>query len=175
MRASRISLFLAWVCAASASLAAAQTEVVRLGFASPLTGPQAHYGEDNLRGARMAIEELNAASPRIGSKAVRFELLAEDDQADPRTGTLVAQRLVDAGIRGMIRHFNSAVTLPASRIYHEAGIRSCRFPPTSSTPGRVTERAFRMMADDDKQGGALGRHAVARLGLKRLAVRGSSA
>ena len=128
MRASRISLFLAWVCAASASLAAAQTEVVRLGFASPLTGPQAHYGEDNLR-----------------------------------------------GIRGMIRHFNSAVTLPASRIYHEAGIRSCRFPPTSSTPGRVTERAFRMMADDDKQGGALGRHAVARLGLKRLAVRGSSA
>ena len=139
MRASRISRFLAWVCAASASLAAAQTEVVRLGFASPLTGPQAHYGEDNLRGARMAIEELNAASPRIGSKAVRFELLAEDDQADPRTGTLVAQRLVDAGIRGMIGHLNSGVTLPASRIYHEAGI-----PQLSvSTNVKYTRQGYR--------------------------------
>src|SRR5687768_12269567 len=83
-------------------LAAEPQHVVRIGFASPLTGPQAHYGRDNRNGAQMAIDELNAQPLTIGGRAVRFELLAEDDQADPKTGTIVAQRLVDAGIRGMV-------------------------------------------------------------------------
>ena len=144
--------------------------VVRIGFASPLTGPQAHYGKDNLNGARMAIDELNAATPTIGGKAVKLELVAEDDQADPKTGTIVAQRLVDAGIRGMVGHFNSGVTLPASRIYHDAGVPqlSVSTNPKYTRQGYAT--AFRLMADDDKQGAALGRYAVRRLGLKRLAI-----
>lgn len=145
-------------------------QVVRIGFASPLTGSQAHYGQDNLNGARMAIDELNARSPGIGGRPVRFELMAEDDQADPRTGTVVAQRLVDAGIRGMVGHFNSGVSIPASKIYSDAGI-----PQISvSTAVRYTRQGyrttFRMMADDDQQGAALGRYATGRLKLKRLAV-----
>ena len=145
-------------------------EAVKIGFASPLTGPQAHYGQDNLNGARMAIEELNAAKMRIGGKAVRFELLVEDDQADPRTGTVVAQRLVDAGARGVIGHFNSGVSIPASKIYADAGI-----PQLSvSTAVRYTRQgfstAFRLMTDDDQQGAALGRYATGPLKLKRLAV-----
>ena len=101
---------------------------------------------------------------------MRFELVAEDDQADPKTGTIVAQRLVDAGIRGMVGHFNSGVTIPASRIYHDAGIPqlSVSTNPKYTRQGYAT--AFRLMADDDKQGAALGEYAVRRLGLKRLAV-----
>ncbi len=145
-------------------------QIVKIGFASPLTGPQAHYGQDNLNGARMAIDELNARSPGIGGRPVRFELMAEDDQADPRTGTIVAQRLVDAGIRGMAGHFNSGVSIPASRIYSDAGI-----PQISvSTAVRYTRQGyksvFRVMADDDQQGAALGRYATGPLKLKRLAV-----
>ena len=35
--------------------------VVRLGHAAPLTGPQAHIGKDNENGARLAVEDANAA------------------------------------------------------------------------------------------------------------------
>src|SRR5688572_33326940 len=79
---------------AGASALAQQS--VKIGFASPLTGPQAHYGVDNRNGAQMAIDELNTRSVALGGRPVKFELVAEDDQADPKTGTIAAQRLVDA-------------------------------------------------------------------------------
>src|SRR5262245_36770002 len=74
-------------------------EVVKIGFASPLTGGQAHYGKDNQNGAQMAVDELNARGVKIGGTAVKFEMLSEDDQADPKVGTVVAQKLVDSGIK----------------------------------------------------------------------------
>jgi branched-chain amino acid transport system substrate-binding protein len=155
---------------AAQSVHAQAPEVVKIGFASPLTGPQAHCGKDNLNGARMAIDEFNARAPRIGGRPVKFALVVGDDQADPRTGTIVAQQMVDARIRGMVGHFNSGVSIPASRIYHDAGIPQL----TVSTAVKYTRQgyrtAFRLMADDDQQGAALGRYAVNRLGLKRLAV-----
>ena len=114
---------LALAAALVLSGASAQAQpVVKIGFASPLTGPQAHYGIDNRNGARMAIDELNTRGTALGGKPVKFELVAEDDQADPKTGTIVAQRLVDAGIRGMVGHFNSGVTIPASLVYAENGM-----------------------------------------------------
>ena len=75
---------------------AAPEVVVKIGQVSPLTGPQAHLGKDNENGARLAIDEANAKGLTIGGKKVRFELLSEDDQADPKQGTIVAQKLVDA-------------------------------------------------------------------------------
>src|SRR5688572_19482871 len=74
--------------------------VVKIGQVSPLTGPQAHLGKDNDNGARLAIEEANAKGLVIGGAKVRFELLSEDDQADPKTGTIVAQKLVDGKVAG---------------------------------------------------------------------------
>jgi len=145
-------------------------DLIKIGFASPLTGPQAHYGKDNFNGARMAIDELNARQPRIGGRAVKFELAVGDDQADPRTGTIVAQQLVDVRIRGMVGHFNSGVTIPASRIYHDAGIPQLSVSTHVKYTRQGYRTAFRLMADDDRQGAALGRYAVNRLGLKRLAV-----
>jgi branched-chain amino acid transport system substrate-binding protein len=144
--------------------------VVRIGFAAPLSGAQAHYGKDSLTGARLAIEELNAGAVKIGGTSARFELLAEDDQADPKTGAIVAQRLVDARIAGMVGHFNSGVTIPASRVYHDAGIPQISVSTNPKYTRQGYRTAFRIMADDDRQGSALGEYAVRRLALKRIAV-----
>ena len=132
---------LATVIGIAALLAAPALEaqdVVRIGFASPLTGGQANYGKDNQNGAQMAIDELNAQGVKIGGKAVKFELMVEDDQADPKMGPLVAQKLVDAKVNGVVGHFNSGVTIPASTVYATPAFRSCRSRPTSSTRSRAT-------------------------------------
>ncbi|HLD13641.1 MAG TPA: ABC transporter substrate-binding protein, partial [Burkholderiales bacterium] len=75
--------------------------IVKIGSVAPLTGPQAHLGRDNDNGARLALDEINAKGLTIGGKKVRFELMSEDDQADPKTATIVAQKLVDAQVKGV--------------------------------------------------------------------------
>src|ERR1700704_5457449 len=90
---SRITLL---AVAVGMAAAVSAQDVVKIGFASPLTGGQANYGKDNQNGAQMAIDELNAQGVKIGGKAVKFELMAEDDQADLKMGPLVAQKFVDA-------------------------------------------------------------------------------
>ena len=90
------------VCAAAvafAGAASAQEMVVRIGHVGPVSGAQAHYGKDNENGARMAIEDLNAKGVTIGGKKVKFELVAEDDAADPKQGTAAAQKLCDAKVK----------------------------------------------------------------------------
>ena len=95
--------------------------VVKIGASAPLTGPQAHIGKDNENGTRMAIDDANAKGVTLGGKKVHFELLSEDDQTDPKTATIVAQKLVDAKVNGVIGHLNSGTTIPASRIYNDNG------------------------------------------------------
>ena len=85
---------------------------VKIGHVAPLTGGIAHLGKDNENGARLAIEEANAAGVTLGGRKVKFELLAEDDQADPKAGTTVAQKLVDAKVAGVVGHLNSGTTIP---------------------------------------------------------------
>ena len=168
----RITLFAAavgLVAAVSASQLLAQ-EVVKIGFASPLTGGQASYGKDNQNGALMAIGELNAQNLKIGGKDVKFELMAEDDQADPKMGPLVAQKFVDAKVNGVVGHFNSGVTIPASSVYSTAGIPQLSVSTNVKYTRQGYKTAFRLMADDGKQGKALGEYAVKTLKLKRLAV-----
>ncbi|MDP1679569.1 MAG: ABC transporter substrate-binding protein, partial [Candidatus Nitrotoga sp.] len=80
--------------------------VVKIGAAAPLTGPQAHIGKDNENGTRMAIEDANTRGVIIGGRKARFELISEDDQADPKTATIVAQKLVDEKVNGVIGHLN---------------------------------------------------------------------
>jgi branched-chain amino acid transport system substrate-binding protein len=145
-------------------------DVVRIGFASPLTGGQANYGKDNQNGAQLAIDELNAQGLRIGGRAIKFELLAEDDQADPKMGPVVAQKLVDAKVAGVVGHFNSGVTIPASKVYSDAGIPQLSVSTNVKYTMQGYKTAFRLMADDGKQGKALGEYAVKTLKFKRLAV-----
>lgn len=144
--------------------------VVKLGFAAPLTGPQAHYGAEMRNGIVLALEEVNAARPVIGGRIVRFELVAEDDQADPMRGTVVAQALVDAGIKGMLGHFNSGTSIPASRVYAEAGIPQLAMATAPAYTANGLATTFRMMTNDVQQGGVLGRYVVEKLGARRIAV-----
>jgi branched-chain amino acid transport system substrate-binding protein len=158
------------VCAVGAPFSAGAQDVVKIGLASPLTGSQANYGKDNQNGAQMAIDELNASSPKIGGKPVKFQLLSEDDQADPKMGPITAQKLVDAKVVGVVGHFNSGVTIPASRVYADAGIPQLSVSTNVKYTQQGFKTAFRLMADDGKQGKALGEYAVKTMKFKRLAV-----
>ena len=150
--------------------AAPQELVVKIGHVAPMTGPQAHLGKDNENGARLAIEELNAKGVEIGGAKVKFELLGEDDQADPKQGSIVAQKLVDAKVNGVIGHLNSGTTIPASKLYADAGIPQIS---GSATNPKYTQQgfktAFRVMANDVQQGKVLGEFA-AKQGVKSVAV-----
>ena len=145
--------------------------VVKIGHAAPLTGPQAHLGKDNENGVRMAIDDLNAQGFSIGGQKVQFQLESEDDQADPRIATTVAQKFVDDKVSGIIGHLNSGTTIPASRIYNDAGI--VEISPSATNP-KYTQQgykgAFRVMANDVQQGKVLGEFAVNDMNAKKIAI-----
>src|SRR3954452_7401480 len=163
------------VAAAAAAIfvgsVSAQDLVVKIGHVAPTSGGIAHLGKDNENGARMAIDELNAKGVTIGGKKVKFELLAGDDGADPKQATSVAQKLVDAKVNGVIGHLNSGTTIPASKIYHDAGIP--QISPSATNP-KYTQQgfksAFRVVANDGQLGGTLGRYAVQINKAKKVAV-----
>ncbi len=169
MKQQQLAVWVAGAILAMSSPAFADT-VVKIGFASPMSGPQAHYGKDNENATRMAIDDLNAKPITVAGQKVKFELVSEDDQADPRVGTQVAQRLVDAGVKAVIGHFNSGVSIPASRIYSDAGIAqlSVSTNPAYTTSGYKT--TFRLVGSDSQIGGSLGRYAVMQLKAQRIAV-----
>ena len=145
--------------------------VIKIGSASPLTGPQAHLGQDNANGARLAVDEINAAGLVIGKQHYRLQLLAEDDQADPRTATTVAQQLVDDGVAGVIGHLNSGATIPAAKVYFDAGIPQISPSATAIAYTHLGfNTAFRVMSNDRQQGDALGQYVVQRLHIKRIAI-----
>ena len=146
-------------------------DTVKIGHVAPLSGAIAHLGKDNENGARMAIEELNAAGVTIAGKKVKLELMAEDDGADPKQGSAVAQKLVDAKVSGVIGHLNSGTTIPASKLYSDAGI--AQISPSATNPKYTRQgfkTAFRVVADDVHLGSTLGKYAVRTLKGKSIAV-----
>lgn len=162
------------VLAASALMvgaAMAQDLVVKIGHVGPTSGAIAHLGKDNENGARMAIDELNAKGVMIGGKKAKFELLAEDDAADPKQGTAAAQKLIDSKVNGVVGHLNSGTTIPASKLYFDAGIP--QISPSATNPKYTRQgykTAFRMVADDTQLGGTLGKYAVTTLKAKTVAI-----
>jgi len=134
---------------------------VKIGHVAPTSGAIGHLGQDNEFGARMAIDYLNSSNLKIGSRPVKFELLAEDDAANPSQGVDVAQKLVNAGVSGVIGHLNSGTTIPASQIYNAAGIP--QISPSATNPKYTRQGfsgAFRLVADDAHLGTALGKYAL---------------
>ena len=149
----------------------AQDLVVKIGHVGPTSGSIAHLGKDNEMGARMAIDELNAKGVTIGGKKAKFELLAEDDGADPKQGTAAAQKLVDSKVNGVVGHLNSGTTIPASKIYSDAGVP--QISPSATNPKYTRngyKTAFRVVADDVHLGGTLGKYAVQQVKGKSIAV-----
>lgn len=157
--------------AAAASLASAQDQVVKIGHVAPMSGSQAHYGKDNENGVRMAIEDLNAQNISIGGKKIKFEIQAEDDAADPKQGTAVAQKLCDAKVAGVVGHLNSGTTIPASKVYSDCGIphvTGAATNPNLTKPGYKT--TFRIIANDNALGSGLAFYAADALKLKKVAI-----
>ena len=156
---------------AGAGHAHARADVVRIGSASSVSGPAAHLGKDTENGARLAVADLNAKGATINGKKVTWELMAEDDGGDPKQGTAVAQKLVDAKVAGVVGHLNSGTTVPASKIYFAAGIP--QISPSATTPTYTHQgfnTAFRVVANDGKIGATLGRYAATTLKATRIAV-----
>lgn len=167
----KLNVIVAAAAALLAGASMAQDLVVRIGHVAPTSGGIAHLGKDNENGARMAIEELNAKGVMIGGKKARFELLPEDDAADPKQGTAAAQKLVDSKVNGVIGHLNSGTTIPASKLYSDAGIP--QISPSATNPKYTRngyKTAFRMVADDTQLGGTLGRYAVTTLKAQNVAI-----
>ena len=145
-------------------------EVVKIAFSAPLTGPQAHYGEEYKNGVTLALEDVNAENLTIGGKPVTFELVAEDDQADPKTATQVAQKFVDMKVNGIVGHFNSGTTIPASRIYEDNDLPNISMATSPKLTEQGFKTVFRSLANDTQQGSVVGKYAVEKLKAKNIAV-----
>jgi branched-chain amino acid transport system substrate-binding protein len=156
----------------AASLAHAQdVKVIKIGHAGPTSGGIAHIGKDTENGVRLAIDEINAQNPTIGGKAVRYELVAEDDGGDPRQATAVAQKFCDAGVAGLVGHLQSGTTIPAASIYNRCGLPHITVAATNpdvTKPGYKT--TFRLIANDNALGAAVAIYAADALKLKTVAI-----
>jgi branched-chain amino acid transport system substrate-binding protein len=144
---------------------------VKIGHVAPLTGPIAHLGKDNENGARLALEEINKAGLTIDGKKVALTLVPEDDAEDPKTATQVAQKLVDAKVVGVVGHLNSGTSIPASKIYSDAGIT--QISPSSTNPDYTKQgfkTTYRLVATDAQQGPALGNYVANTLKAKTVAI-----
>jgi branched-chain amino acid transport system substrate-binding protein len=150
---------------------AADQLTVKIGHVAAVSGPLSYFGKDNENGARMAIDDLNSRNITIGGKKARFVLLAEDDAGEPRNATVVAQKLVDAKVNAVIGHETSGTSIPASKIYHDAGIPEISAATTSP---QYTEQGFnttfRVVVNDKQLGRTLGRYAVKGMNAKRVAL-----
>ncbi|ANS43138.1 branched-chain amino acid ABC transporter substrate-binding protein [Serratia inhibens] len=166
---------LALAAAVLATLGAAApawaADTILIGLAGPLTGPSARIGKDLENGAQLAIADANAQKPTLNGKPVTFKLLSEDDQSDPRTAVAVAQRLVDEGVAGVVGHWNTGTSIPAARIYHDAGIAQVAPVATGHAyTQQGFDTSFRVMGHDDDGGNYAGEYAVKVLKAKRIAI-----
>src|SRR6187397_1321561 len=142
--------------AAAAAAPAEETVTVKIGHAGPLTGGIAHLGKDDENGVHLAVDEATDRKVKIGGKVVKFEMMSEDDQADPKMGPTIAQKFVDAKVAGVVGHLNSGVSIPASAVYNQAGLPMIS---GSATNPKLTEQGFkvvfRTVGRDDQQGPAI--------------------
>jgi len=150
---------------------AEEVAVVKIGHAGPLTGGIAHLGKDDENGVHLAVDEATAKKMKIGGKTIKFEMMSEDDQADPKMGPTIAQKFVDAKVAGVVGHLNSGVTIPASAVYNQAGIPMIS---GSATNPKLTEQGFkvvfRTVGRDDQQGPAIAAYVANELKAKKVAI-----
>lgn len=143
-------------------------DVIKIGIVGPMTGAQAKMGTDFRNGVAIAVEEWNSKGGVLGKK---IEIVIGDDQADPRQAVAVANKLVNEGVAGIIGHFNSSCSIPASDVYNRAGIPM--ITPASTNP-QLTERGykgvFRVCGRDDQQGKVAADFIIKKLKIKRVAI-----
>jgi len=157
--------------ATSTAAAPAGGATVTIAHAGPLTGSIAHLGKDDENGVALAVAQANDQHLTIDGKPVTFKMVSEDDMADPKTGTTVAQKLVDEKVAAVIGHLNSGVSIPASEVYAKAGIPMIS---GSATNPQLTERGlktvYRTVGRDDQQGPAIASYIASELKAKKVAI-----
>ena len=150
---------------------AEEVVVVKIGHAGPLTGGIAHLGKDDENGVHLAVDEATQRKVKIGGKVIKFEMMSEDDQADPKMGPTIAQKFVDAKVAGVVGHLNSGVSIPASAVYNQAGLPMIS---GSATNPKLTEQGFkvvfRTVGRDDQQGPAVAAFVANELKAKKVAI-----
>src|SRR5215213_9327938 len=150
---------------AFSSAASAQ---IKIGVAGPITGPNAAFGAQLKNGVEQAVEDINAAGGINGQK---LQIVVGDDVSDPKQGVSVANKFAAEGVKFVVGHFNSGVSIPASQVYEEAGI--VQVSPASTNP-QFTERGmwntFRTCGRDDQQGAVAGTYLAAKFNGKKVAV-----
>lgn len=129
---------------------------VKIGVVGPMSGALAEYGKDMAHGAEIAIDELNKESFRIDGKRVRFELEVQDDKASPEEGKVAASRLINAGVAGVIGHYNSGVSIAAAPLYANAGIPQLAVSTNSKYTRMGLKTTYRLIADDERVAARLG-------------------
>ena len=141
---------------------------IRLGLGGPITGPNATSGEEMKNGAEQAVEDLNAAGGVLGQK---IQTTVGDDVSDPKQGVSVANKFAGEGVKWVVGHFNSGVSIPSSEVYQEAGI--IQITPASTNP-RFTDRGlwntFRTCGRDDQQGAVAGSYLATNFKGKKVAI-----
>ena len=158
-----------FVLAAGLAFAGAANAEIKMGVAGPITGPNAAFGAQLTNGAEQAVEDINKAGGILGEKIVLFK---GDDVSDPKQGVSVANKFVGDGVKFVVGHFNSGVTIPASEVYRDNGI--VMITPSATNPV-VTERegfwgVFRTCGTDDQQGRLWADIAKTELKGKKIAV-----
>src|SRR5271154_64385 len=123
---------------------------VKIGVAGPITGANAAFGAQLVNGTQQAVDDINKAGGILGQQ-ITLEL--GDDVSDPNQGVSVANKFVGDGVKFVVGHFNSGVTIPASDVYQENGVL---FITPSATNPKVTDRnlwdAFRTCGRDEQRG-----------------------
>ncbi len=149
-------------------LAGAAEAQVKLGIAGPLTGPNASFGAQLKNGGDQAVEDINAAGGILGQK---ITVTYGDDVSDPKQGVSIANKFAADGVKFVLGHFNSGVTMPASEAYQENGI--LEITPSATNP-KITERGmwniFRTCGRDDQQGAVAGDYIAKNFKGKKVAV-----
>jgi branched-chain amino acid transport system substrate-binding protein len=164
----RIVSFSALAIAAALAVAAPAWAQVKIGVGGPLTGPNAAFGAQFKNGVEQAAADINAAGGINGQK---IELVLGDDVSDPKQGVSVANKFAAEGVKFVVGHFNSGVSIPASDVLAENGI--LQVTPASTNP-KYTERGlwntFRTCGRDDQQGAVAGDFIATALKGKKIAV-----
>ncbi len=167
-RISAITALLILACLLVAGCQKKDSSVIKIGIAGPMTGDQSRFGMDFRNGVSLAVDDWNAKGGLLGKK---IEVIIEDDQHDPKQAVSVANKIVNAGAAGIIGHFNSSCSIPASDIYNRAGIPM--ISPGSTNP-QLTEKGyrgvFRVCGRDDQQGKVGADFVISQLKLKKAAV-----
>ena len=124
--------------------------VIRIGAAGPMTGSQSKMGMDLRNAVEMAVSEWNEKGGVLGKK---IQLVAGDDQADPKQAVSIANKFINQKIVALVGHWNSSCSIPASKYYNDANV--VMISPATTNPQFTLQgfkNVFRVCGTDDQQG-----------------------